>query len=116
MIRRVKDPIAASSPCCGSTRVLPGGHHVTGWGGTPWITENRRDGTQVFRLNASLVYRGTPIADRRYTRPELRIAMDAQYRNGVFAHATTASVSNANQEHFPDVAARLGIPGPERDD
>ena len=116
LIRRVRDRIAPNSPCCGSTRVLPGGNHVTGWGGTPWITENRRDGTRVFRLNASFVYRATPIADRRYTGRELRLAMDAQYRNGVFAHATTAPVSTAYQTHFADVAARLGIRNSNLDD
>ena len=116
MITRLKDRIARSSQCCGSTRVLPRGNRVTGWGGTPWITENRANGTRVFRLNATFVYRGIPIADRRYTRRELRLGMDAQYRNGVFAHATAAPVSNANQEHLTDVAARLGIPGSELDD
>jgi hypothetical protein len=87
LVSRVKDRIARRSPCCGSTRVLPGGNRVTGWGGTPWITENKPDGTRVFRLNVTFVYRAVPIVDRRYTRPELRAAMDAQYRNGVFAFA-----------------------------
>jgi len=116
MVRQVRDRIARRSRCCGSTRVLSGGHHVTGWGGTPWITENRRDGTQVFRLNVGFVYRATPIADGRYTRRELRAAMDAQYRNGVFAHPTTASVSNAGADRLTDVAARARILGSELDD
>jgi hypothetical protein len=92
LIRRVRDPIAPSSPCCGSTRVLAGGNRVTGWGGTPWISENRPDGKRVFRLNVGFVYRGTPIADGRYTRRDLRAGMDAQYGHGVFAHAPTRHV------------------------
>jgi Arylsulfotransferase (ASST) len=110
MMRRVKDPIARTSQCCGSTRVLPGGNHVTGWGGTPWISENRPGGRRVFRLDANFVYRATPIVDRRYTRRELRAAMDAQYRNGVFAHGAAASVANPGHARLVDPAAGLGLP------
>jgi hypothetical protein len=115
MVRQVRDRIARRSPCCGSTRILSGGHRVTGWGGTPWITENRPDGTQVFRLNVGFVYRGIPITDRRYTRRELRAAMDAQYRDGVFAHPTTAPVSDAGEQHLTEVVARARL-GAELDD
>jgi hypothetical protein len=79
LVEQVKDPIAGSSGCCGSTRVLPRGHFVTGWGGTPWFTENRPDGTRVFRLNATFVYRATPIPFGRYSPSALRAGMDAQF-------------------------------------
>jgi hypothetical protein len=113
LIRRVKDPIAPTSPCCGSTRLLAGGNHVTGWGGSPWITENKPGGTQVFRLNVGFVYRGTPIADGRYTRRELRAGMDAQYRHGVFAHGPTRHVGQGTQQ-LTDLESRLGLPSNSR--
>jgi hypothetical protein len=109
-IRQVTDSIARRSPCCGSTRVLAGGNHVTGWGGGPWISENEPDGTQVFRLDANFIYRAIPIDDGRYTRRELRAGMDAQYDDGVFAHAATAPVRQSEPEQRGDLAFRLGLP------
>jgi len=109
LVRRVTDAIAPNSMCCGSTRVLGDGNYVTGWGGTPWITENEPDGTQVFRLDANFIYRAIPIADGRYTRRELRVGMDAQYDDGVITAAATAPVSQAQPEQLGDLSSRLGL-------
>lgn len=79
LVEQVTDPISASSQCCGSTRILPRGHFVTGWGGNPWITENQPDGRRVFRLKAGFVYRGIPIPFGRYSPSALRAGMDAQF-------------------------------------
>ena len=74
-----------ASGCCGSTRVLSGGDHVTtGWGGTPWTTVNRSDGRQVFRLDAIVVYRGVRLEPGWASPDELRAGMDAQYDDRVF--------------------------------
>jgi hypothetical protein len=80
LVEEVRDPIAPSAFCCGSTRVLPRGNWVTGWGGGNNITENRADGTRVFRITIpSLVYRGVPIPPSVFTPTQLRAGMDAQY-------------------------------------
>jgi hypothetical protein len=84
LVRQVTDAIAPTSGCCGSTRILTGGNHVTGWGNTPWITENRPGGAQVFRVDATSVYRGVPIEPGWATPDQLRAGMDAQYDDGVF--------------------------------
>jgi hypothetical protein len=107
--RQVTDPIAPTSACCGSTRVLPGGHVVTGWGGNPWITENTPDGTQVFRLDANFVYRGIPILPGRFTRDQLRAGMDAQYDDGEIASRAVADVPSGADDPG-DVRSRLGLP------
>lgn len=91
----VRDPIAPSSPCCGSTRLLPGGNYVTGWGGTPWFTENAPDGARVFRMHVSFVYRAIPIEPGFYSRDELRAGMDAQYDGAAPAADTTATSASA---------------------
>ncbi len=80
LVQSVSDPILAASPCCGSTRVLPGGNHVVGWGGGPWFTENEPDGDQVFRIGiAGMIYRVVPLAPGEMSRDALRAGMDAQY-------------------------------------
>jgi Arylsulfotransferase (ASST) len=69
------------SICCGSTRRLPGGNWVTGWGGTAHVTEQEPDGTRVFHLDLgpNFVYRGTPIPFGRLSPAALRAGMEAQY-------------------------------------
>jgi hypothetical protein len=52
---------------------------VFGWGGTPRITENAPDGTRVFGLAASFVYRGIPFLPGELDRADLRAGMEAQY-------------------------------------
>lgn len=58
---QLTDPEVTSSGCCGSARLLPSGDIVTGWGGTPQISEYAPDGTRLFRISGTFVYRGTPI-------------------------------------------------------
>jgi hypothetical protein len=115
MVDQMTDAIAPSSRCCGSTRVLPGGNRVTGWGGGRWITENRPDGTQVFRLDATIVYRGTPILDGQFTRDGLRAGMDAQFQGGgpVLRSEPAVEVPPA-ADPAGDLAFRLGQPRPAR--
>jgi hypothetical protein len=108
MVRRLTDRIAPVSKCCGSTRVLPGGNVVTGWGGTPWFTENRPDGTRVFRLNATFIYRAIPIGEGGFTRAELRAGMDAQYDEGVPA-AHTVGVDPLPGPSAPSQTGDLGF-------
>lgn len=121
--KQVTDSVSSFAPCCGSTRAIPTrpgslrhrgqapSNYVTGWGGGPWITENKPDGTQVFRLNASFVYRGTPIPYGQYTPAELRAGMDAQY-NGRVLSPRAARDSRPPASETPaqlgDLAFRLG--------
>ena len=79
LVEEVRDAGVATSFCCGSARLLPSGNWVMGWGGTPQITENAPDGTRVFGLKTSFVYRGIPILPGALARADLRAGMDAQY-------------------------------------
>jgi hypothetical protein len=67
------------SGCCGSARRLPGGHWVTGWGFNNNFAEYTSDGTRVFRLIGTFVYRAIPILPGEFTREEFRNGMDARY-------------------------------------
>jgi hypothetical protein len=58
---------------------LPGGNYVTGWGGTPQISEYTAGGTRVFRIIGTFVYRGTPTTPGQFTAPQFRDGMDAQF-------------------------------------
>lgn len=81
LLEEITDPLAPVSFCCGSSRRLPRGNWVTGWGGTGHITEQRPDGSRVYRLDLSptSVYRGVPIAFGQLSPSALRAGMDAQY-------------------------------------
>jgi hypothetical protein len=79
LLERVSDPIAPVSGCCGSSRRLPGGNWVTGWGGTADITEQRPDGSRVFRLRTTFTYRAIPIPYGRIAPSAFRAGMDSQY-------------------------------------
>lgn len=82
LVEELRDSAVTSSFCCGSARRLPGGDWVVGWGGTPLITENRPDGSEVFRLSGTFVYRGVPILPGEFTADQFRAGMDAQYQSG----------------------------------
>jgi Arylsulfotransferase (ASST) len=69
----------ASSSCCGSARPLPSGNWVVGWGGNPSITEHRPDGSRVFHLHGTRVYRGLPLLPSDFTASDFRAGMDSQY-------------------------------------
>jgi hypothetical protein len=78
LVEAVRDSSIPSSGCCGSARKLPGGNWVAGWGGTSQITENGPDGTQVFRLTGTFVYRGIPLLPGQFAASEFRAGMDAR--------------------------------------
>jgi hypothetical protein len=79
-VEQLQDSAVTSSSCCGSARRLPSGNWVMGWGSTPLITENRPDGTEVFRLTGTFVYRGIPILPGEFTASQFRDGMDVQYQ------------------------------------
>jgi Arylsulfotransferase (ASST) len=83
----LNDSEVTLSGCCGSTRLLPGGNVVTGWGGTPQISEYASDGTRLFRISGTFVYRGTPILPGTFTAQQFRDGMDTQFATGVTAQA-----------------------------
>ena len=80
MTEELRDDLVPASGCCGSTRLLPGGNRVTGWGGTGYITEHAPDGRRIFTLHTGgAVYRGVPLLPGQYDVDELRAGMDAMY-------------------------------------
>ena len=81
------DSEVGSSGCCGSARLLPGGDIVAGWGGTPQIAEYAPDGTRLFRISGTFVYRGTPLLPGQFTAQQFRDGMDAQFAAGLSAQA-----------------------------
>jgi hypothetical protein len=90
------DSEVGSSGCCGSTRLLPGGNIVTGWGGTPQIAEYAPDGTRLFRISGTFVYRGTPILPGSFTAQQFRDGMDTQFAAGVTAQTAGPPANLAN--------------------
>jgi hypothetical protein len=78
-VEQVTDPGSPFSGCCGSARKLPGGNWVVGFGGTPWFTEQRPDGSRVIRFSGTFVYRAVPILPGRIAPSAFRAGMDAQY-------------------------------------
>ncbi|HMJ74483.1 MAG TPA: aryl-sulfate sulfotransferase, partial [Iamia sp.] len=112
LVHTLTDPIAPTSSCCGSTRVLPGGNYVTGWGGGPWFTENRPNGVQVFRLKiAGLMYRAVPLARGEMSRDALRAGMDAQYDGAVLSEVGQSGPQLAARDTASagDPRTRLGV-------
>src|SRR5207248_3062382 len=77
------DSEVGSSGCCGCARLLPGGDIVMGWGGTPQIDEYAPDGTRLFRISGTFVYRGTPLLPGQFTAQQFRDGMDAQFAAGL---------------------------------
>ena len=90
------DSEVTASGCCGSTRLLPGGNVVTGWGGTPQIAEYASDGSRLFRISGTFVYRGTPILPGSFTAQQFRDGMDTQFATGVTAQAAEPPANLAN--------------------
>lgn len=83
LLGSVSDSRAPSSFCCGSARLLSGGHWVADWGGDPLLTELTSTGTPVYTVQwtdpGAFAYRVTPVPSGIYTAAELRSAMNAQY-------------------------------------
>jgi hypothetical protein len=90
LIQSIDDAEVTSSGCCGSVRVLPGGDVVTGWGGTPQIAEYAPDGTRLFRISGTFVYRGTPILSGQFTVQQFRDGMDAQFASSSSSQSARA--------------------------
>lgn len=98
---QLTDPEVGSSGCCGSARLLlPGGDIVVGWGGTPQISEYAPDGTRLFRISGTFVYRGTPILSGQFpgqfTIQQFRDGMDAQFAAGASAQSAEAPADVGN--------------------
>jgi hypothetical protein len=108
MRNEVTDSIAARSLCCGSTRRLPGGNVVSGWGGSGSISENRPDGTRVFLLDVGFVYRGTPIRPGVYTPAQLRAGMDAQFDGAVPAPGVAVAPASPRVDRLDAPEFRRG--------
>jgi hypothetical protein len=66
--------------CCGSARLLPGGHWVTSWGDRSLLTEADSSGARIFALRfagARSTYRAEPVLPGTLPRSALRRGMDA---------------------------------------
>ena len=79
LVQDLRDATIGGSGCCGSSRTLPRGNVVTGWGGTNQVSERRQDGTVVLRLGGWFVYRAVPILPGQFSASQFRAGMDAQY-------------------------------------
>ena len=77
----IADPLATSSPCCGSARPV-GDNWLISWGGVPLVTEFGPDHQRTFSLafgGTGSSYRAVSI-DGKLDATELRQGMDAQAR------------------------------------
>ena len=99
LVEEVDDPVVApSSFCCGSTRRLPGGNWVSGWGSTGFVTEMTGAGDRVLALRVSggpFVYRGVPVLPGVFDPATLRAAMDAKPSDEISGAATRAQPQQA---------------------
>lgn len=100
VVSQLTDSEVTSSGCCGSARLLPGGDIVTGWGGTPQISEYAADGARLFRISGTFVYRGTPIQlgqfPGQFTAQQFRDGMDAQFAGGTSAQSAQPPRNGGN--------------------
>jgi arylsulfotransferase ASST len=109
-IGQLTDADVPTSGCCGSTRTLPGGDTVIGWGGTPQISEYAPDGSRIFRIlggTSVTVYRGTPIVPGVFTADQFRNGMDAQATTASSAHQAQAPANIANSPLGTTLASML---------
>jgi hypothetical protein len=83
LVGSVTDPTGATSACCGSARLLPGGDWVASWGYTPIVTELDPSGNRVFGIEFSTAgqysFRAVPLLPGQVTPAMLRGAMNLQY-------------------------------------
>jgi hypothetical protein len=80
LVQDVRFPRVGRSICCGSARLLPGGHWVIDWGNTSWVTELKRSGDPVIRIHFEsglASYRAIPIRRADLSRAALHRGMDA---------------------------------------
>jgi hypothetical protein len=78
LLRSLSDPTIATSPCCGSARLLADGDWVVSWGGDPTLGEYGADGTPLLRIRFGglFSYRVVPVAANRLPLQALRAGMD----------------------------------------
>jgi hypothetical protein len=80
VIEQFTDQGAPTSFCCGSSRRLPGGSWLAGWGGNPRIVEGRPGQPPSFVLTfetGGFSYRAFPVLPGVLARTALRAGMDA---------------------------------------
>ena len=81
-VEHLMDPTVPTATCCGSSRKLPGGNWVIGWGGNDVVTEVTDTGAVILRLKLdgpSLVYHAEPVMPGVLSRSALHAGMDAQF-------------------------------------
>jgi Arylsulfotransferase (ASST) len=81
LVQSLSDPAVRESLCCGSARLLPGGHWAISWGGDFVVTEADSSGRRVFALGFAgerQSYRVDPVLPGRLSASALRGGMDAQ--------------------------------------
>jgi Arylsulfotransferase (ASST)/Cadherin-like domain/RTX calcium-binding nonapeptide repeat (4 copies) len=82
LVEQVKDPLAASSFCCGSSRRSNDGSWLMSWGGNSLVAEYDGAGQPNFRLKFGgtlFSYRAVPVDDGALSVPSLRAGMDAMH-------------------------------------
>jgi hypothetical protein len=82
LLQSVSDPAIGDSVCCGSARLLPGGHWVIAWGAHYVVTEATGAGDRVLTLDFGAgqksSYRAYPILPGTLKASDFRTGMDAQ--------------------------------------
>jgi hypothetical protein len=82
LVQQFGDPEVPISICCGSSRRLPGGEWLVGWGGYGIVGAYERSGEPIFRfiqgrgVGEPFSYRAYPIAEGELDLKKLRRAMD----------------------------------------
>ncbi len=82
LVQSISDPEASSSICCGSSRRLPSGDWLIGWGGIPFVGAYDADGHRLFKLDllSGFSYRAFPVPSHALSAKQLRRAMNAMHR------------------------------------
>jgi Arylsulfotransferase (ASST) len=80
LVRSIDYARVGKSTCCGSARLLPGGHWVVSWGNNPYVGELTGAGRPVLTLKfggGRVSYRADPVLAGRTSRSALRAGMNA---------------------------------------
>ncbi len=115
LIQTLTDPLATSSDCCGSARLLPGGDWVVAWGSTGIEDELTAEDQPVLRLTFGAPYysyRAVPILPGELSLGALQAGMDAmtpRIPSGARPPGLSAlTVSYSGAAHQLRVRFRLG--------
>ena len=85
VVEMVQDARVLASVCCGSARLLPGGHWLIQWGASPFMTELDPSGQPVltiqYNLGAVFSYRAVPVLPGTVSADALRDGMDVMAHN-----------------------------------